>query len=66
MPAKCDQCGKPSYVMYVKLNPGIICDECEDADRKSKGVHDVWGTIQNNNRQGHYHHTKIAQIKPPA
>ena len=45
MPSKCDHGGQPSYVMYVKLNPGIICDECEDADRKRKGVQDVWGTI---------------------
>ena len=66
MPAKCDQCGQPSYVMYVKLNPGIICDECEDANRKRRGVQDVWGTIKNNNRRGHYHHTKNAQFKTPA
>ncbi len=51
MATKCDQCGQPSYVKYVKLNPGIICDKCEDAERKRKGVDDIWETIKNKNRQ---------------
>jgi formylmethanofuran dehydrogenase subunit E len=51
MLTKCDQCGQPSYVKYVKLNPGIICDKCEDAERKRKGVDDIWETIKNKTRQ---------------
>jgi hypothetical protein len=51
MPAKCDRCGQPSYVKYVKPNPGIICDKCEDQDRKRKDVLDVWEIIKYRNRQ---------------
>lgn len=59
MATECDRCGKKSYVIYVKSNPGSICDECEDAERRIKGMPDSWDTIkkkqhnyhQNNNRR---------------
>ena len=54
MPNKCDQCGKISYVSYVKLNPGIICDECEDEERKVKGVPKAWDVIKEKNKKRNY------------
>lgn len=55
MPAKCDRCGQPSYVKYVKPNLGIICDKCEDQDRKRKDVLDVWEIIKYHNRHWRRH-----------
>ena len=37
MPTECDNCGKESYIIYVKPNPGNICDECEDEERRTMG-----------------------------
>ena len=51
MQSKCDRCGQPSYVKYVKRNPGIICDRCEDEDRQGKKVQDAWEAIKNHNRR---------------
>lgn len=55
MPTICDRCGKPSYVIYVKANPGSICDVCEDRERLTKGKPDEWKTIQAYNDKHHYH-----------
>ena len=61
MPTICNRCGKPSYVTYVKSNPGNIGDVCEDRERLSKGRPDEWKTIQANNyRHNHYPH----KLKP--
>lgn len=65
MPAKCDRCDKPSYVKYVKLNRGIICDKCEDAERNYNGAHNIWETIKINNRRWHtYHYQNTLGIPP--
>ncbi len=48
MATECDNCGKESYVIYVKPNLGNICDECEDAERKFEGMHSNWDTINKN------------------
>jgi hypothetical protein len=55
MATECDRCGKESYVIYVKSNPGNICDECEDAERRIKGMPGNWDTISKNNQQHNYH-----------
>lgn len=41
----CHLCGKESYVMYLKLNPGTICPECEDKEREKKGKADPWKEV---------------------
>jgi len=48
MATECDNCGKESYVIYVKPNLGNICDECEDAERKIEGMPSNWDTINKN------------------
>jgi|GEM_PF-6200963 len=55
MATQCDRCGKKSYVIYVKANPGNICDECEDTERKIKGMPNSWDAIKKNDRQYNYH-----------
>jgi hypothetical protein len=55
MPTRCDRCGNESYVIYVKPNPGNICEECEDEERRIKGIPGDWDTIRKNNRQRNYH-----------
>ena len=62
MPAKCDRCGQPSYVKYVKPNPSIICDKCEDQDRKRKDVLDVWDIIKYHNRQWRRYYATSSNI----
>jgi len=62
MPASCHRCGQRSYVKYVKLNPGIICDRCEDEERNRNNVQDVWETIKSHNRQWRRRHTQNAQF----
>jgi hypothetical protein len=47
---------------YVKLNPGIICDKCEDEDRKGKKVQDAWDIIKNHNRQWRRCHAANTQF----
>ena len=55
MATECDNCGKESYVIYVKPNLGNICDDCEDAERKIEGMPSNWDTINKNNKQHNYH-----------
>ena len=55
MPMICDCCGKESYVIYVKPNPGNICDVCEDEERKVNGMPSNWDIIKNNNKQRKFH-----------
>jgi len=62
MPEKCHRCDQPSYVKYVKPNPGIICDRCEDKERKRKNVQDVWETIQNHNQRWRRRDAKNTQF----
>ncbi len=54
MPTRCDRCGNESYVIYVKPNPGNICEECEDEERRIKGMPGDWDTIRKNNKQRNY------------
>ena len=59
MPTICNRCGQPSYVTYVKPNPGSICDVCEDNERQSKGRSNEWKTIQVNNHKYNHHPHKL-------
>ena len=47
----CDRCGKETYVAYLKLNLSRICDECEDQERHTNGMHYDWTLIKENNRK---------------
>ena len=55
MQSKCDRCGQSSYIKYVKSNPGIICDRCEDEERKGKKGQDAWEIIKQHNRRWRRH-----------
>lgn len=44
MPDKCCRCGKESFVLYLKKNPGLICSECEDLERPIKK--ETWEELQ--------------------
>ena len=54
----CDSCGKESFVIYVKSNPGNICDACEDEERKVKGRPNDWDIIKRSNKQRKLHQSK--------